>query len=847
MKPTAMTLRDFLSSLFGEGRADVVHICHFGADPGLSQSKWKGRRLGAAETLPDNDNQYFCIAELEPDQPRQIGFVRAHWMLVADDVGTKASVAQVESTLPPPTYKIETSPGNQTWIWALDAPVIPAIDQKGAAVITAIREGMKDLGLGDKGTFDAVRYIRLPYGKNTKEKYASPFDGSFPSVQLVEATGAKYDLEMLAYAVLGEDWENIAADPQFMTSAQLSSAGGLAFSALFDDPIIRMADEIGLQPRQGAGPGRIDAICPNAANHTVRGDTGFAFLGGGTMACHHTACVDLRSPDFTAMICEAWDDMAKQARERVAAAEAIGLPASEADKRFQNQTSEGYLARLEFERIMRNEAPGALSADAGEFDQAFSSGADPVERLQSAAADLAERMGGDLSSRDAQFNALFDRYVYVDQAELFFDVRTGARLTIEQFDKLPDVLRLWPLGGKRKDRGSTQLLNEIGRLRRGVSFAYVPGAGPIVDEESETGIVLPHVNTYMPSPIRPVAQLPRKWLDLLSYVIQDRKARHYMIQCLAWIVQNPGKRLPVMLVLHGASGVGKDMLFGSFMRALGLHNCASVTYAQLQTGFNEWMAAQLVMLPELNLQGNKALIAMFKDLIAGGMPWVWINPKYGKKYRVRAQATMIATTNDLDALSGLDLDDRRVWFHSSEAERLASGAATEKGSPAYYAQRYHELNDPQEIGRVYWMLSRVNLTNFNPFDAAPRNNQHKQLMVVEGLTQAARWVYDLVIEGEFASRDAVTVGEIEQRASSREAPNVVRNTITVKSISQGLRAAGFDVADRIRLSVGGRARVWARHPDTLKGTASDIRQFYEDDLAQYLADKKKAELALINH
>jgi len=79
-------------------------------------------------------------------------------LLLLDDVGTKSKVPPIE-----PTWKCETSPNNQQWVYVFNLDDQP---KKGefCAAITAIAEA----GYTDGGATNAVRNIRLPGSVNMK-------------------------------------------------------------------------------------------------------------------------------------------------------------------------------------------------------------------------------------------------------------------------------------------------------------------------------------------------------------------------------------------------------------------------------------------------------------------------------------------------------------------------------------------------------------------------------------------------------------------------------------------------------------------------------------------------------
>ena len=80
-------------------------------------------------------------------------------VLVLDDVGTKSRRPEGLT----PTWRMETSPGNEQWgfVFALD-------DQPTKAEYTAAIEAIAEAGYTDPGACNAVRNFRLPGSVNFK-------------------------------------------------------------------------------------------------------------------------------------------------------------------------------------------------------------------------------------------------------------------------------------------------------------------------------------------------------------------------------------------------------------------------------------------------------------------------------------------------------------------------------------------------------------------------------------------------------------------------------------------------------------------------------------------------------
>jgi hypothetical protein len=267
---TEPTVRDFLAEVFGSENVSDVWVTSFPEGP----EAWYGRRLGDQRELLDDHNQYFSVGLIAPGMPRGDRNVASHHVIVVDDIGTKVPAEgeqKLRNILGAPTWTVETSPGNFQWGWVLDAPILSGVragdapDTDRLMQLFAVRRYLLAEGLTDKAVQDKSRYMRLPWGLNTKEKYAGKGgNGGFPAVKLREWNpGARVNLQQVCERIWGSEWPNAISHPDVLSDIEHSNRHG-DYSASMDDGPVRIAAEIGLNPRPGA-PGRIDANCPNMA------------------------------------------------------------------------------------------------------------------------------------------------------------------------------------------------------------------------------------------------------------------------------------------------------------------------------------------------------------------------------------------------------------------------------------------------------------------------------------------------------------------------------------------------------------------------------------------------------
>jgi hypothetical protein len=297
---------------------DVSQASWFGA-PGLD---WMRSRWGDEPVASGGLDMYFCIGVLGPRaKNRTLVNVVAQPLLIVDDIGTKVPFAKWEELFragcPLPTFRIETSPGNETWGWSADGN---AVGEDRWQDMALLRAWLVEKGLTD-AVMDPTRNIRLPSGWNSKPKYRPDGAGldQSPRVRLVEwrppSEFGRVDLDALGAAVLGRpDWREAglptsAAAQSALTSAQITSASNRVRSADLakPEPIMRLAQELGRALTQ-VRAGVVEMPCPNEAQHTTRDGTGFAFIGDGIMCCQHAHCRGLSPSDFRNMLCQEYDE-----------------------------------------------------------------------------------------------------------------------------------------------------------------------------------------------------------------------------------------------------------------------------------------------------------------------------------------------------------------------------------------------------------------------------------------------------------------------------------------------------------------------------------------------------------
>ena len=171
--PVVNNIPNFLKMIFGDDwvHAEVCSVPVLGQDDAY-RSYWTTQPIANGSAVRNLDpawNNYFCVSLMDrPGVRRKANFKALH-VLVVDDVGPKVDPAKVLNETGTPTYRLETSPGNEQWGYVLEPPVTDLARAEALIVGTIqLLAGGKDPGMAG-----VTRLMRLPGGSNTKS-HAGP-------------------------------------------------------------------------------------------------------------------------------------------------------------------------------------------------------------------------------------------------------------------------------------------------------------------------------------------------------------------------------------------------------------------------------------------------------------------------------------------------------------------------------------------------------------------------------------------------------------------------------------------------------------------------------------------------
>jgi len=745
--PITVTNEEFLRALFGE---DWVNV------PVSSGKGWAVKSAGTAlKWLKPEKANYFCVSTFSlADDGKFVRqkqyFLRQH-VFVVDDIGTKLNTLVAIDLFPPPTYIVETSPGNFQWGFKLtdgtDARALSAI------VDAVVGNAELNPSLRDPGMAGVTRVARPPVGSNVKPAVIEANGGKpFRSVMHSWRPERAYSVAELAEAVGADLSETrLARYTAGMFANNVASAAEIA-----GDTVLKVFDAKGMvidtDPNDN---GFINVVCPWSHEHTDdRVEAGYK-VGGGGFQCHHGHCQHRTMDDVKKWIAE-------ECREEHVAA-----------------VGEMFAAEpIDMERLARLQERRQEQTAAAEEEQA----------------EVAEQAA----------NIFTERYVYIKSGEGLI----GDRFERTVVSKSVFNDNNWHLLPRRQKKTPSAYLGSMGEAFKARALGFYPGQKVVV-KVTDKG--KPHQiwNTWEPHPIGPWPfDAPgdediRPWLDLCEHIFPDDRIREIFYDWCAHLLQRPGVKVNWAWMLVGAQGVGKSLLLRPFNFILGTKNARTLSPSELEDSFQPWAESELLIVEELPPFHKRDLYERLKALVSLSQEEIWINRKNKEQYPVRNRHLWFFFSNNENALA-LDNDDRRYLVYRTPAI---------KGPADLYA-RVAEMLEPENILRLHklrgWLEAR-DISKFDPY-AEPPWTEAKSEMVAQARDDAEVWIEAQFAEGGlWHGREIVRVEELTSAVKlTGELTEDGKRKVHPKKIAASLRKHGYTALERKRLPRIGQAILWVK-------------------------------------
>lgn len=282
--------------------------------------------------------------------------------------------------------------------------------------------------------------------------------------------------------------------------------------------------------------------------------------------------------------------------------------------------------------------------------------------------------------------------------------------------------------------------------------------------------------------------------------------RKWLLQWLAYPIQNPGAKMNTAIVMWGiVQGSGKSLLGYTMGKVYGA-NFSEATFEAIQGSFNAWSVhKQFVMGEEITGGSGRDVADMLKNMITGKD--ITVNEKYVPAYNVRNCINYYFTSNHQDAFF-MQQHDRRLFVHEVIGPRL---------SDDFFAEYDKWFHTKEAAAALHHYFLEVDLTGFNPNAEAPET-QAKKEMVDAGRSEHTAWCVELLRNPDNVLRlgDAVIEYDLftveDLLAIYAPATDLRRKPVSPKAMSIALREIGFErccYGEPVELGKRKRGRVWA--------------------------------------
>lgn len=414
-----------------------------------------------------------------------------------------------------------------------------------------------------------------------------------------------------------------------------------------------------------------------------------------------------------------------------------------------------------------------------------------------------------------------DDWVYVEKTCEFANTQLNYAIKREafnaKFDRMPECLIA-------EKTAAAMALNDY-QIDTVVDTMYWPGADTIFEYEGK-----PMLNAYHVSGVEPSDYLDADgesvvdmFLRHIEFTVRDKREQGLLLDWLAYVYQNPGKRINWAMLLQGTQGTGKSY-FVKVLQLLMGDNVRNLDPMAIAGRFTGWAHGALVVaVEEIRISGTNKyeVLDRMKPFITNDT--VQIEEK-GRDHRTVPNFTnYLMLTNHKDAIP-LTSGDRRycVLFSRIQSEdQLYKHFGGEREAERYFSNLFDETKRRADAIAHYLATHKVS-DSFNPVGRAPETNARKQMMDI-AISPDRLALEDAIAkhECEVINCDVLDVTWLNNLCQLDGDEIPVKRTLTAI-----LLELGYEQVDgrRIKISkTGAYHYVWKK-----SGSDSDVKEIVRD-------------------
>ena len=315
---------------------------------------------------------------------------------------------------------------------------------------------------------------------------------------------------------------------------------------------------------------------------------------------------------------------------------------------------------------------------------------------------------------------IVDRFIPLDDGTGDYVWDTWTR----KIAKRSQMVTLLPAGGRADD-----IKRHYKWQSRGAYYLDQVGFDPAGNDQNIA------LNTWQGWPMQAKSGSCQHLLDLLYYLCSGDKdcdtLYRWLLQWMAYPLQNPGAKMHSAVIMHGPQGTGKSTVFQTLAKIYGDY-ATVLNQRALEDKFNaDWSDSKLFILAEEVVTRAEMwhIKNELKELVTG--EWLRINPKNIAAHRQRNHLNIIYLSN-ADQPLPIENDDRRHCVVYTP--------------PELSEESYDEVQLELEHGGVeafYHHLLHLDLTGFHPRKRPPMTEAKRALMLLSAQSDTrfvAEWI-----------------------------------------------------------------------------------------------------------
>ena len=318
-------------------------------------------------------------------------------------------------------------------------------------------------------------------------------------------------------------------------------------------------------------------------------------------------------------------------------------------------------------------------------------------------------------------------WTYIETLRLFYNKRRNYGITREAFNAKFDRMEECVGSGMQ----ASQLCLVMYKMETVVDTMYWPSGGDIVTVDGKRML-----NSYRRQGVKPCKVLDKDGDELielflahLEHLIEDAVERAIVLNWMAFMYQNPGKRVNWSLVLQGTQGSGKSYI-GNVMTLLLGSNVQSLDTGTISGRFTSWATGAILnIVEEIRISGTNrwGIMDKIKPYITNDQV---ICERKGRDVVTLPNFTSyLLLSNHKDCIP-IDGEDRRycvIYSRLQTSEQLHDYFGGVKGVATYFDTLFNKTRARPDA-LAHFFTHYVVCPSFDPFGRAPYTESKGQMV-----------------------------------------------------------------------------------------------------------------------